>query len=558
MPIIIAPDQKYELKGVNADNIANISTTCGELELDDTTNSALLISTSDVCFTPRCYSTCDLVLYNTLLIIRQSSPMVFEQYPFPSLGFVSVAGLTGTEITPITLPSINDYINLAVAQNCIYSFDPPLPTGLELWHTSIIGTPLNQTSVTIKVSAVDALSKISIQIGVVEMSFTDPIPVNSLAPGSLTAAIVGSILGFAVIILAVVIIRQRRKARQPYDFSNLVKEVVEEISIDSEKKIPVELNRSVVKVVDLLGKGSFAKVYKGMLTEKGKPDFLVAIKSLNNSMDRASDRLELLSEASMLAQFDHRNVVKLIGVVTSGDPLYIVMEYCEAGSMQRVLQLVKLKHSNLLKLSIDCAEGMTYLASLHYVHRDLAARNVFVSSDFTAKIGDFGLSRIHEDSEYYISRNATISIRWSSPEALEERRFSEQSDVWSFGVLLYEIWSHGAIPYEGLTAKAVWTKVIKGLRLQQQSSIPNVIYGVMQLCWGEYGERPVFTALREILLDLSRPDAIQSLATSATQSTNSTETDPRAASDNAKEIKKHAPPHHHQVNLQAIPHETEI
>ena len=216
-------------------------------------------------------------------------------------------------------------------------------------------------------------------------------------------------------------------------------------------------------------------------------------------MDQASNRIELLSEASLMVQFDNVNVIKIIGVVTVGDPLLLVIEYCENGCLEVLLQRFNINQELQMRFSLDCAKGMVYLSSLNYVHRDLAARNVFISSDLTAKIGDFGLARANVDSEYYISRSATLSIRWSSPEALEDRKFSEQSDVWSFGVLLYEIWSHGTLPYNGMTAKKVWAGVIKGMKLKQPSTCPDDIYLVMQSCWGNYGERPKFTVLFQTL-----------------------------------------------------------
>ena len=336
------------------------------------------------------------------------------------------------------------------------------------------------------------------------------------------AIIVGTILGPAVLVLIVFIIRQRQLARQPYDFTNMVAETVVELAPTNEDlKVPREISRSSIKCVELLGKGSFGEVYKGIYTEKGKQGFLVAVKSLINSMDKASDRLQFLSEASLMVQFDHENVIKIIGVVTSGDPLLLIIEFCEAASLERVLHSVKLAPQYQLKASMDCAKGMVYLTSLWYVHRDLAARNNFVSSDFTSKIGDFGLSRVNIDNDYYISRNATVSIRWSSPEALEERRFSEQSDVWSFGVLLNEIWTHGMLPYNGLTAKKVWSNVLKGIRLQQPAECPDGIYKIMCDCWAEYLERPVFTQLLERLEALKQGLWQQSPGAAPSQSNSS-------------------------------------
>ena len=179
----------------------------------------------------------------------------------------------------------------------------------------------------------------------------------------------------------------------------------------------------------------------------------------------------------------------------------VVLEYCEFGSLERVLQMGKVSQEMSLRFAIDCASGMVYLTSLNYIHRDLAARNVFVSSNLTAKIGDFGLSRDQLDKEYYISKGSTISVRWAAPEALTDRRFSEQSDVWSFGVLMYELWSSGTLPYKGLTISEVWSKVLGGLRLTHPENCPNSIDALMRKCWRERGLRPRFTDILTMLTD---------------------------------------------------------
>ena len=510
---------EYELDGVTSENIGNVETTCGNLTLSNI-NKATIIVIDDLCAYYTC-SPCVISLFGYNYSVSSENRDSIAQYRSPPFQHSSYEQSLGQKITPIELPPISDYI-VFWPENCIYSFDPPLPVGLELIDDNIVGTPLISTTVSLTLSTIEVFSKISVQIG--EYTFTIPEPVlpTSLSGGNIVAIIVGTILGTAVLVLIVFIIRQRQLARLPYDFTSLVAENAVELAPTNEDlKVPREISRSSIKCVELLGKGSFGEVYKGIYTEKGKPGFLVAVKSLINSMDKASDRLQFLSEASLMVQFDHENVIKIIGVVTSGDPLLLIIEFCEAASLERVLHSVKLAPQYQLKASMDCAKGMVYLTSLWYVHRDLAARNNFVSSDFTSKIGDFGLSRVNIDTDYYISRNATVSIRWSSPEALEERRFSEQSDVWSFGVLLYEIWTHGMLPYNGLTAKKVWSNVLKGIRLQQPDKCPDGIYKIMCDCWAEYLERPVFTQLLERLEALKQGIWQQSPGTATSQSNSS-------------------------------------
>jgi serine/threonine protein kinase len=147
-------------------------------------------------------------------------------------------------------------------------------------------------------------------------------------------------------------------------------------------------------------------------------------------------------------------------------------------------------------LACNCAEGMAYLSSLHFVHRDLAARNVLVGSDIQAKIADFGLSReIGEDDQYYQSKNGQLPIRWTAPEALENRKFSEKSDCWSFGVLLYEIFTSAELPYKGMNNQKVWTEVVAGYRLPYPPGCPTKAYEIMEQCWRAPDDRPDFKEL---------------------------------------------------------------
>ena len=502
IPVAVAVGESYEISGISFDNIGNVSTTCGQVLLNNDGIAQLLVHTQ-LCGQYGC-RLCVLNLYGTGILVASRSLSGIQASRLPMFTETYISLTEGITCNPISLPPINNYIQSKYAQNAIYSFDPPLPAGLLMIGSHISGVPTTaDTLITVTISAVDVFTQLSVPIGIYLFDIRAPQISSTLSSGSIAAVVIGSILGMALLLFLIFIIRQRRKARQPYDFSALVAETIAEIPAipQEQQRFPRELSRSSVKEVEVLGKGSFGEVSKGLFTEKGMPGYLVAVKSLLNSTDRATDRLQLLSEASLMVQFDHENVVRLIGVVTSGDPMLVVLEYCEGGSLERVVQICRLTSDQQLKMSLDCAKGMAYLASLKYVHRDLAARNVMVSSDFVAKIGDFGMSRVTVDSEYYISKNATISIRWSSPEALEERRFSEQSDAWSYGVLLYELWSHGELPYNGLPVKKVWSEVIKGLRLSQPPDCPRDIYSIMRLCWADYGDRPVFTQLIDMLME---------------------------------------------------------
>ena len=156
-----------------------------------------------------------------------------------------------------------------------------------------------------------------------------------------------------------------------------------------------------------------------------------------------------------------------------------------------------------LKLCTDLASGMVYLSRRGYVHRDLAARNALLSSDYTCKVADFGLSRSLHGSAYYRPASARdpVPVRWAAVEVLEQGRFSSASDVWSFGVTMVEVWQDGATPFGDLSNTVVWAQVVNGMRLAQPPSCPeDVFHRIICPCWNVDPEgRPTFAALEETL-----------------------------------------------------------
>ena len=241
-----------------------------------------------------------------------------------------------------------------------------------------------------------------------------------------------------------------------------------------------------------------AQVHKGLLDEiPGQPGYIVAIKSIKAGA--LWERDGMLREAALMAQFEHPFVTKLVGVVTVGEPLLVVLEYCEHGALRNYLQTQEVPLKIKLQFAGDCAEGLEYLSKHNFVHRDIAARNVLVSSERRCKISDFGLSRETFDKEYYRSSNLQIAVRWTAPEALEERIFSQQSDCWSFGVMLWEIWCKAETPYGEWNHSKVWSEVVGGFRLPCPSGCPVEIHGLMQKCWFVKGFRPQFQELATTL-----------------------------------------------------------
>ncbi|PFX22075.1 Ephrin type-A receptor 3 [Stylophora pistillata] len=230
-----------------------------------------------------------------------------------------------------------------------------------------------------------------------------------------------------------------------------------------------ERKRRDIKLEGVIGSGEFADVYKGILkSREGKE--VVAVKVLRPGSSEKNQK-DFLSEASLMGQFDHPNVIRLIGVVTQSRPMMILTEFLESGSLDHFLkdrngQLTSLQ---LVGMARGVAHGMKYLSELNFIHRDLAARNVLVGENILCKVSDFGLSREladHDEAQAeYTTQGGKIPVRWTAPEALQHRTFSSASDVWSFGILMWEIMSYCDRPYWNWDNFDVIKRVETGYRL---------------------------------------------------------------------------------------------
>nr|XP_006637988.2 PREDICTED: ephrin type-A receptor 6 isoform X2 [Lepisosteus oculatus] len=277
-----------------------------------------------------------------------------------------------------------------------------------------------------------------------------------------------------------------------------------------------EIDPSRIRIERVIGAGEFGEVCSGRLRTPGKREIPVAIKTLKGGyVDR--QRRDFLREASIMGQFDHPNIIRLEGVVTKSRPVMIVVEYMENGSLDSFLR----KHDGhftviqLVGMLRGIASGMKYLSDMGYVHRDLAARNILVNSNLVCKVSDFGLSRVLEDDPEaaYTTSGGKIPIRWTAPEAIAYRKFSSASDVWSYGIVMWEVMSYGERPYWEMSNQDVILSIEEGYRLPAPMGCPVTLHQLMLHCWQkERSHRPKFTDIVSFLDKLIRnPSSLQTL-----------------------------------------------
>ncbi|XP_041252970.1 BDNF/NT-3 growth factors receptor isoform X3 [Onychostruthus taczanowskii] len=247
-----------------------------------------------------------------------------------------------------------------------------------------------------------------------------------------------------------------------------------------------------------LGEGAFGKVFLAecynLCPEQGK--ILVAVKTLKDASDNA--RKDFHREAELLTNLQHEHIVKFYGVCVEGDPLIMVFEYMKHGDLNKFLRAhgpdaglmaegnrpAELTQSQMLHIAQQIASGMVYLASQHFVHRDLATRNCLVGENLLVKIGDFGMSRDVYSTDYYrVGGHTMLPIRWMPPESIMYRKFTTESDVWSLGVVLWEIFTYGKQPWYQLSNNEVIECITQGRVLQRPRTCPKEVYDLMLGCW---------------------------------------------------------------------------
>lgn len=282
-----------------------------------------------------------------------------------------------------------------------------------------------------------------------------------------------------------------------------------------------ELDRSQIELLEIIGEGQFGDVHKGNYTDRDGTVVPVAVKTCKPDSDVSTGE-KFLEEAckllfyfyviklddgfinlflDVMQQFEHPHIIKLIGVC-SDSPIWIVMELARLGEMRAYLQSnsSRLDLATLLLFSFQLSTALSYLESKKFVHRDIAARNVLVSTPHVVKLADFGLSRVLDNQSYYKSSKGKLPIKWMAPESINFRRFTTASDVWMFGVCMWEILMLGVKPFQGIKNNDIISKLENGERLPLPANCPPRLYSLMSQCWSyEPSKRPTFKHIRQVL-----------------------------------------------------------
>ena len=379
---------------------------------------------------------------------------------------------------------------------------------------------------------------------------------DGIGPGTIAVATIAALL---LVVIGLMALRMNQKP-SAFDFSARLQQLIDsgELvligdgdggtgkagSTRHDPNLPREIKRTCVKLTGKLGSGQFGDVSKGVLDEKLQSlpgGVLVAVKSATSVTSEGAE--EICREAAIMAQLtEHQNVLSLIGVVTKGEPLLLLLSFCEHGSLLSLLRWPRastapspLRDKTFFSIALDIANGMKHLSSSFVVHRDLAARNVLVDSLLVCKVADFGLSRglSHLKSKegggggggddgdddyddggeaaaaatYYKAQGSAFPLRWTAPECMSTMKFTTASDMWSFGILLSEVFEDGKTPYTALSNDEVMAKVPAGYRMSKPHACSIAVFQLMERCWAT--DPKVRPSFKRIVIELKALEVAQ-------------------------------------------------
>uniref|UniRef100_A0AAR2LSC7 Tyrosine-protein kinase n=1 Tax=Pygocentrus nattereri TaxID=42514 RepID=A0AAR2LSC7_PYGNA len=274
-----------------------------------------------------------------------------------------------------------------------------------------------------------------------------------------------------------------------------------------------EMERTDITMKHKLGGGQYGEVYEGVWK---KYNLTVAVKTLKEDTMEVE---EFLKEAAVMKEIKHPNLVQLLGVCTREPPFYIITEFMTHGNLLDYLRECNREEVNavvLLYMATQISSAMEYLEKKNFIHRDLAARNCLVGENHLVKVADFGLSRLMTGDTYTAHAGAKFPIKWTAPESLAYNKFSIKSDVWAFGVLLWEIATYGMSPYPGIDLSQVYELLEKDYRMDRPEGCPEKVYELMRACWKwNPTERPSFAETHQAFETMFQESSISDDAAEA-------------------------------------------
>uniref|UniRef100_H2YE93 Tyrosine-protein kinase receptor n=1 Tax=Ciona savignyi TaxID=51511 RepID=H2YE93_CIOSA len=351
----------------------------------------------------------------------------------------------------------------------------------------------------------------------------------STGNSSLMIVLIVAAIFIIIVLVGLVLLWRNRQIQNSNKAQTYVSVNPEYSSVGVYEPDEYEIAEDNVELLTEIGHGHFGKVFEGFAKQvvKGEKKTRVAVKTLHGN-ESVSKRMEFLKEASVMKAFNSHHVVRLLGVVSITKRPMVVMEFMSKGDLKTYLrssrpdaEVTGLFHAESsiripltpyfhqdhkeepltlqqkLQMCGEIADGMSYLSETKYVHRDLAARNCLVHDDLTVKIGDFGLTRdVYETDYYRIDSRGILPVRWMAPESLKDGVFDSRSDVWSYGVVLWEIATLAEQPYQGQQHDQVTRFVIDGGYMEKPKDCPKKLYDMMLMCW-HYSPsmRPTFTEI---------------------------------------------------------------
>jgi fyn-related kinase len=262
-----------------------------------------------------------------------------------------------------------------------------------------------------------------------------------------------------------------------------------------------QIDRGEIRLIRKLRSDVFTEVWKGIRNNTTMVAVAVAVMIFKPNKYKIVN--DLLPPVNLIKKLQHPNIVRFYGVCSMEVPVYIITEFIKHNSLVEYLHERSLRLYQLMDMASQVAAGMAYLEEKNIVHRDLQASNVTVGANLVCKLAIFKLARVMHKDVYEGQKGENIAIKWAAPEVLLHSRFSIKSDVWSFGIVLYEIITHGKPPYVGMTDDEVKQQIQQGYRMPQSLGCPDKLYDIMLNCWRiEPANRPMFETLQQQLANL--------------------------------------------------------